>query len=979
MIRLLIGVVAAGVIGAGTYFTNSRGSSNTITEGYASESAREDNWVDSVYNSMTDEQRLGQLFMVAAYPQRDAAHETNLKNIIQQYNIGGLIFFKGNPTKIAQLSNKYQAAARTPLMMAIDGEWGISMRVDSTVRYPYQLMLGAIKDNTLIYEFGTRVAQECKRIGLHINFAPVADVNNNINNPVINYRSFGENRQNVTAKCFQYMMGMQDNNIMACAKHFPGHGDTDVDSHQDLPVIRVDRTRLDSLELYPFRNLIQHNVQSAMIAHLSVPALDDTPNLPTTLSKKVVTDLLKKELGFRGLVFTDAIDMKGVTKFFPNGLADAKALVAGIDVVLMPQDLPAAYTEIKAAIERGEITWAELNARERKVLHAKFKLGLNRYRPVKTLNIYNDLNSPAAKALREKLIVNALTLVKNNDGLVPFKRTDTLDLANIAIGVGSRTTFQTACANFAPSKEFYVQLDIPAAKAKGIVDQVRKKDAVIVSLNNLSQKAAKNYNITPATQAFIADLAKVTRVILVDFGNPYALRNFPNINNVVVCYDDDTFIQRATAQALFGAAPFKGIMPVTALPEYSFGMGVETANFRMPYALPADVGMSETILNQIDGIAEMCIKQKAAPGCAVLVAREGKIVFQRSYGTHTYDAAADSTLPSDVFDMASVTKIASTTMAVMHLYDEGKLDLDAHLGDYLPELKNTNKNDLVIRDVLTHQAGLISWIPFYTSTLDKTKHPDKKLYSNQPSAEFSIKVSDHLYMKTSYRDTIYQRIFDSKLRTKRDYEYSDLGLILTKLVVERISGKPLDVYMNEVFYEPMGLYNTGYNPLTHIPLARCVPTEEDNYFRYETIQGYVHDMGAAQLGGVSGHAGLFTTVNELATLEQMLMNGGTFNGVQYLNPATILEFTSYRNSAFSRRGVGFDKPDVRGGVNVSSACSEATFGHTGFTGICVWTDPAKQLIYVFCSNRTYPDMNNKKLQHLDIRTKIQDIVYAAIL
>lgn len=946
------------------------------------QSREETRWVDSVYNSLSDREKIGQLFMLPAYPIQGDSDKYKVSSIIEKYKIGGLIMFKGDAYQLASLTNYYQGVSKTKLMVSIDGEWGIGMRVDNIMKYPRQLMLGAIQDNTLLYEMGKEVAEQCRRIGVHVNFAPVVDVNNNANNPVINDRSFGENRQNVSGKAFQYMLGMQDGDIIACAKHFPGHGDTETDSHKDLPVINQTSTRMDSMELYPFKVMIQHGIKSIMTGHLNIPSIDDTPNQPSTLSVKTVKELLKKTLGFKGLVFTDAMSMQGVAKYYKNGQAEVKALAAGNDVILMPSNIDETFAAVEAAITSGELNRDDLNQRVKKILHAKFKIGLNKYSPVSLDNLDADLRQNKSIALRQRLVESSLTLVKNKSELLPIKRMDTLNISSLALGSETINVFQRELLKYTGLACYNAPLDIPAVRQAEFLGKFSKKDYLILSLHGMTRKPDKNFGLTATTIDFIQRISVQTNVVLVIHGNPYCLKNFESNDWLLCAYEEDDMIQKASAQAIFGSVGCSGRLPITAAPSLPFGTGFDTNAFRLPYSEPESMGISSYALDKIDSIAEICISKKAAPGLQVLVAKDGKIIFHRAYGNHTYDNGV-SVKTTNLYDLASVTKICCTTLCVMKLYEDGKLDLDKTIGDYIPELNQTNKGGLKIRNLLLHQAGLVAWIPFYQNTLNAAKKPDSKYYRYSPEEGYTVPVCNNFYMENKYVDTIWQRIYDSPLRGSTDYLYSDLSLLLTMKVVEKIAGKSLDQYADETFYKPMGLVYTGFNPYKRFDAYHVVPTEEDNYFRFQTIQGYVHDMGSAQLGGVAGHAGLFSTAQEIAAIMNMLISDGKHEGKQYLKPETINMFTRYYNTSASRRGIGFDKPEVNcanncGSCNTSCKCSPNTFGHTGFTGICTWADPDLHLVYVFLSNRTYPDMNNKKLQSLDIRSKIQDIIYKAV-
>lgn len=946
--------------------------------------AKEEAWIEAQWAKLkTENQKLGQLFMTAVYPNNGEADEKRVRLAIDSYHVGGLIPFKGTPTRTAALLNRYQSFADIPLLVAIDGEWGVSMRMDSVEKFPRQLLLGAIQDNSLLYDMGKEFARQCRRLGVHINFAPVVDVNNNPNNPVIYDRSFGESRENVAAKAYQYVRGMQDNNVMACAKHFPGHGDTDADSHHELPVIRHDMRRLDSIELFPFRNLIQHGIQSVMVAHLHIPAIDTTPNLPITLSKNGIQKLLKDSLGFEGLVFTDAMNMQGVAKHWPSGKADALSLAAGTDMLLMTQDIPAALREIKVFIKEGKISWEEIERRVRKILRAKYRLGLHSYQPAPLANLTQDLNTMDALLLKERLVANALTLVQDSARYIPIAQTRNAKIATLAINSGRKNPFQYELDKYGIKNHNFVGASITGSNYTRLMTELSKMETVIITLERTGKLAVDDFGISASVRQFVDELRQKTRVVMIVFGTPYCLHFFEKTQVLIAAYNDEDLTQRLAAEALLGGMPFKGRLPVGASAKLTYKTGMDSDKYRMAYCLyPEEVGLNSEKLKKIDQIVQEGIRQGAFPGCQVLVAKDGKIAFHKAYGYHTANKRRRVEL-DDIYDLASVTKIAAATVSLMKLYEQGKLDIQKTMGDYLPDLRGTNKEKLVISDVLAHQAGLKPWIPFYTKTLDANKRPMDMYYQSQSKGEYCIRVADGMYFCQGAVDTVvWQRIYDSELGDKT-YKYSDLGFYLFAPMVKHITGKSLDQYAMETFYRPMGLEYIGYNPLNWgVPRARIVPTEQDDYFRYREVQGDVHDMGAAMIGGVSGHAGLFATATDLAAILQMLVDGGVYNNRRYLEAETVEKFIAQYTPS-SRRALGFDRKEKgetsTESVNVAYQASDKTFGHLGFTGIGAWADPETKIVYLFLSNRTHPDSENNKLNKLATRPKVHEAIYEALV
>ncbi len=941
-------------------------------------------WVDSVFNTMTDDERLGQLLWIRAHSNWDESRYAQIEHLIREYHLGGLTFFQGNPAEQVKLINRYQAAAKIPLIISMDAEWGLGMRFkEHAMSFPRQLTLGAIQDNTLIYEMGAEIARQCRRVGVHINFAPVVDVNNNPNNPVINTRSFGENRINVAAKAYMYMKGMEDHGVIACAKHFPGHGDTDVDSHKDLPVIRHDWARLDSIELFPFRILLEQGISSVMVAHLHVPALDSTPNLPTTLSRKVVTQLLRNELGYQGLIMTDALGMKGVTKHFQPGEVEAMALWAGNDVLLLPQDVPAAFEAIKKYIAQGKLSWQRIYSSTKKVLYAKYRMGLTHFDPIPEKGLARDLFRPEAMALKRKLIRAALTLVRNDEQLVPLDNIEHGQIATLALGASDTTLWQQRLLEYNPNIAIWIHpLEVSNRAIKLISASLRPFDTLVVGLHNLkTTPSGGNYGLpNSALQLLHALQVEGKKIVLINFGNPYLLRHFDQFSTVIQAYEDDEDVHDIAAQGLVGVFGFKGKLPITASPKAQYGQGISTQPLlRLGWALPEEVGLHSDTLALIDTLMQLAIDSGATPGGVVLVARKGHIVWHKAYGFHT-DKRKRPTHIDDLFDLASVTKVMASTLSLMKLYEERHLDIDSPLSKYLPQADTTNKADIVIRDMLHHRARLKPWIPFYLETLDDQGQPSKKYYRDQPDSIYSIEVARNLYLHRGYVDTIWSRIYRSELLDTVAYKYSDLAFYFANALVQRLTGMQVDQFAERHFYHPLGLRRIAFNPLKRFAKEEIVPTENDTYFRYQILQGYVHDMGAAMLGGISGHAGLFASAKDLAIVAQMLLQKGYYAGHRLLKSQTIETFT-HRCPSCTRRGLGFDmrQTDTTQSLNMAPLASTLTFGHLGFTGTAVWIDPAWEIVFVFLSNRVWPTMENKKLIDLDIRPRVHEVAYRALM
>jgi len=947
--------------------------------------SQEDQWVDSVYQSMNLDEKIGQLFMIRAHSNLGPDHVRSVTQQIEKYKVGGLCFFQGTPARQIELVNQYQSISEVPLFISMDAEWGPAMRLkEHAISFPRQLTLGAIQNNELIYNLGVEVARELKLIGVNMNFAPVVDINNNPRNPVINDRSFGEDKYNVTAKSYMYVKGMQDNGILACAKHFPGHGDTDVDSHVALPVIRHDLERLKDIELYPFSALAKTGLASIMVAHLNIPALDDQDKIPSSLSYKTITTLLKDSMGFDGLIITDALEMKAVSANWPDGIVELKAFQAGNDILLLPNNLPLAIQNLKQAVTNNVISRERLAESVKKILRYKYRIGLNHQPPpLPGENIEQKLITDSAVLLKEELIRAATTLVRDESSYVPLNGGK--NIVSLALGAKAGNPFQTELTRFSNAQLYQSNGPQATGELLKTFSTEKNKSIFIISLHDMSIHASKSFGLSKIEVEQINLFSKKHPVILVVFGSPYSLTYFDNVKTVAVGYNEDNYTQTNLAQALFGKKEFQGRLPVTASPISTYNQGITTSRVKvLQYGLPESVGIDGKLLNkEVDSIVQAALFEEAMPGCEILVVKNNQIILQKTYGYHTYDRQKPVER-YDIYDLASVTKVVAGTAAVMKLYEEGKISLDDPISNYLPQAKGTNKANLTLRNIMAHRAGLKPWIPFYTATLtqDKSRRPSPVYYRHQRSEAFPHEVTSNLFLRADYPDTIFQIILDSPLLRSNSYKYSDLGFYLVARIVQEITGKKLDEYVREQVYEPLGMTNTSFQPYKHFPMEKIVPTEEDTYFRHGTIQGFVHDMGAAMMDGVSGHAGLFSDCHDLAIFFQMMINEGRYGDKEIFRPSTIREFTT-RHPLETRRAIGFDMKSLNVSddkCNIAPLASPYTFGHYGFTGTAVWADPANELVYVFLSNRTFPNYPNRPnlLSLHNYRSKIQNAIYVSM-
>lgn len=961
--------------------------------------AKMNHWVDSVFDAMSYDERIGQLFMVIAEPKSDNRNMQRLLRYVNEIKIGGILFHKGNPVTQAEVTNRLQKASRVPMFVSLDGEWGLSMRLSGTTRFPKNMMLGAIEDNKLITEYGKEVARQCKELGIQINFAPDIDVNSNTDNPVIGLRSFGENPVAVADKGLAYARGLEGEGIISVSKHFPGHGDTAEDSHNTLPSVHHDRARLDSVELYPFRRYIYDGYAGVMTGHLYVPALDKTRNLPSSLSRPIVTGLLKEELGFRGLCFTDALAMKGATTSKSDN-PSVKALLAGNDILLAPAAPINDFTAVKEAIDEGILNIEDIEAKCIKILQYKYITGLNKYSPIEVKGLSKRLNSPHAAWLAAKLNAEAITLLKNEADMVPLRQLDKKKIAALSIGSPVGNDFQKMLGRYDSVACFSISRNSTATQVQQVYRQLEKYDVIICSIHTVR---------IPESQQ-LRTLATKKDLVYAFFTLPYFCKDYKNsiqkAKAVVMGYEATPLAQEYAAQLIFGGIPAKGKLPVTIPGLYYAGTGLFTEKTRLGYHEPEEAGANPIRLDVIDSIVEEGLEKKAYPGCQVLVAKDGMVIYDKSFGYFDY-SERQPVRENSVYDLASASKAAGTLLAVMKAYDEKKFTLNNKISEYIPELKDSNKKDLNIKEMLYHQSGVVSTINFYLNAIDKDSykgslysreknatHPvrfDAKtfvrndfkylpdLVSDKKKPGFTTEVARNFYLHDSFKDSIMQEIKDSRLGTRGKYVYSCVNFILLKMMVENQMKQPMDQLLHNDFYSRLGARHTTYNPLKVMDTLQIVPTEDDRFVRRQLIRGYVHDEAAAFQGGVSGNAGLFSNANDLAKVLQLFLNQGKYGNEQYLSAETCRLFTQSK-SPTSRRGLGFDKPAV--GSHKGSPCSSLTppsvYGHTGFTGTCFWVDPTNQLLYIFLCNRVNPSRANSKLSALDIRTRIQDAIYKSI-
>lgn len=963
----------------------------------AADKVKMNQWVDSVFDALSLDQRIGQLFMVIADPASNTRNMTRLLTYVNEQKIGGILYQKGDPVTQATVTNRLQEAARVPLFVALDGEWGLSMRLYGTPRFPRNMMLGAIEDISLLRAYGEEVGRQCREMGIHINFAPVLDVNSNTGNPVIGLRSFGESPQAVAERGSAYAAGLESAGILSVAKHFPGHGDTSEDSHLTLPSVYHDRPRLDSTELPSFRRYISDGFAGIMTGHLFVPALCKRSGVPTSLSREVVTSLLQDELGFRGLRFTDALTMKGASEAVKDTNICVMALLAGNDILLAPAAPATDFEAVKTAVLNGTLDVRDIEARCIKILQYKYIAGLSNYRPVNVQDLRNRLSTSHAAYLVNRLNAEGLTLLKNDNEAIPVRNLAKRKIAALAIGDNAGNPFQSMLNRYDTVACFTITRNSTPSEIAKVYKALNNYDLILCSI----------HTVRIPENDVLRRLTSTKETLFTFFTPPYFCKEYAvslaNAKGLIIGYENTQAAQEYAAQLLFGGIGAKGKLPVTISDMYFAESGLYTDAVRLGYQEPEAVGLNSDRLSEIDTIVNEGLRAKAYPGCQVLVAKDGQIIYNKSFGYYMYDSIQHVTERA-VYDLASSSKAAGTVTAVMKAYEKQGFNLNSRASEFVPVLLNSNKKDTRIRELLYHESGIVSTINFYTSAIDSTTfrgslysskkdaaHPRRfdagsfvnttfryrtDLVSDTLRPDFTTQVARNFYLRSTFRDIIMNSIARSPLGTKGKYLYSCINFILLQQVAEQQMGMPLDHILGQYFTAGLGAGTIMYNPLRKIDSLWIVPTEDDFFVRRQLLRGYVHDEAAAFMGGVSGNAGLFSNAGDLAKLLQMLLNGGTYGGETYLQRETVRLFTQSK-SPNSHRGLGYDKPRPEN-PDISSCgilAPRSVYGHTGYTGTCFWIDPDNRLIYIFLSNRVNPTRINNALSAMNIRTRIQDAIY----
>lgn len=948
-------------------------------------------WVDATYLKMSPQERISQIMIMAISPNRVDESKMLVERYVENFKVGGLIFESSDIPTQANITNYAQSLSSIPLMIALDAEWGLTMRMKDAPVFPRNLFLGGVNDDKLIYEYGKEVARECQLMGVHVNFAPVLDVLDR-EGAVVGSRSFGYSPEVVARHGVAFAKGLEDGGVLSTAKHFPGHGSTTADSHKELPLLDKSFKEMRMFDLVPFDSYVKAGLGGMLTAHIDVTFFDDGTT-PCSMSNACVEGLLKRDLGFEGLIFTDALDMEGA-KSIP-GDPCVNAILAGNDVLLMPRDIEASIDTMMKAIEDGIISWHDIETRCKKMLRYKYALGIidNAKTPIDVNKVSSQINTQYAQDLNRRLIAAAVTVAVNKNNVLPVKNVES-NIQVLSLGVGDM--FQKRCSSYANIQSCNSPLAINTNKSQLII---AIGDEAYISEAIAAAKRSKH-----VTVVVLDSPEKITH---------YAdLLTYSNVDAAVLGYGNDEVWQDYAAQTVFGGSPADGVLPVTVKSKANnkvlrAGDGVKYTATRLGYTLPVEVGFNDKLLSKIDSICNYGISQKAFPGCQVMVVRHGKVVVDRSYGEINFDSGIPVT-DNTLFGLASVSKASGTLSGIMKLYDEGKIKLDEPASKYIAGLRDTDKSDLTFRQLLYHETGmqpsLSMWDMMFDSTTYSgdliTKNPTdvntikvmKNAYGNkdaklrtdilatEPSKDFNIAIADGIYGGKVTYDSIMTRIYHSKLRPNKNYCYSCLNFCLLANALQNITHTDLDAYVDKNIFGKLGSYHTTYRPLNKYPPEQIAYTEVDTYLRKQHVHGYVHDELAAFSGGVQGNAGLFSNANDLAKLFQMWLNGGEYGGVTYYKESTVDTFLKSK-SPNSHRGLGFDKPNLKN-KDASSTCDEATaetVGHTGFTGTCYWIDPKNDMIYIFLSNRVCPTRDNPAFSRVSARSHIHTLLYNSIV
>jgi beta-N-acetylhexosaminidase len=928
---------------------------------------QKNHWIDSVFQTLNTQEKIGQLFMISADAYTTPESLEELSDQVRSYRPGGILITRGGPKSHAQLINKLQLESFVPMLVGIHGEWGMGQSLDSVMKFQKPLLMGAASAD-LSFELGKEIAQQMSTLGIHINFAPNGDFDLQSTDFPNSLRYFSDQSLRATERAISFTKGLQIGGVLACAKHLPIGNNTQQTLKKDTAQF-LNLNPIDSIGLAVFQALSEAGVDGILTSHLHIKPVNDK----ATITQLFASDILRNNLHFKGLIFGEIPFIQKIAGDQPDGEIEKLALEMGHDMLINPDDLGDAIKKISRAVRRDDALETRLNDAVRKILEAKYNAGLVKLSTVNTDNLVSRINSPSAKLLKHQLAEESVTLLFNNKNSIPISILEGKKFASISIGKEERNEFTQYLSKYANVKHFPLRQFSDTLELK---NNLAGADVIVVGIFPFSSSIIQN--IIP----FIRKIASKKEVIICHFGNPEEIKYLEGFPTVLAGYTDEDWIPKITAQIVFGGLPAQGSLPFTISNTFKEGQGFPTiALNRFSYSLPEAAGFDSKTLEQINAIAREAIDSGATPGSSILVARGGKVIYEYANGWLTYENKVAVT-EQTIYDLASVTKVSATLQTVMFMHEKGLIDVNKKAAVYLPELKDSNKKDFTIKDILTHQAGLWPFLPFWAETV-KNGSLLPEYYGSQANNEYPFPVADGVFASKAMKDSLWSWIIKAKIREKPprtvyDYRYSDMGFYILQRLAEKMLNQPIEDFLDQNIYEPLGAYTLGYLPLQKFPINEIAPTEDDKLFRKKLLVGYVHDQGAAMHGNIAGHAGLFGNANDLAKLGQMLLQKGSFGGQQFYKPETIELFIGKQYET-SRRGLGWDKPTASDWAGPTTMyASNQTFGHTGFTGTCIWVDPAFDLVFIYLSNRVHPDMTNNKLLNANIRPRIQEVVYKAI-
>ncbi len=921
-------------------------------------------WVDSVFQTLSTQEKIGQLFIIPINTHSDGS---KAEQIIKSYKPGGVFITQGGPISHVTQLNKLQKLSAVPMLVSVEAEWGLAQTLDSVPTFQKPLTLGAVTSTELVKNLGLEVARQMNVLGIHLNLAPHADFVATLPEYPLSLNYFSDNPKRAGEKAIAFVQGLQEGNVLAAAKHGHRYYASALKLAKDAAPSAL-FGEIDTVGLQLFKTLSDAGVDAILTSHIHL----SNENAPTEPADLFVSEVLRTKLNFKGLIIGELKQLNGIIGK-PDGELEKIAFQMGHDMLIGPGDFSDAVKTMARAIKKDDLLEKQLDETVRKILTAKYRAGLNTYQPASTDNLLTKLHSPNTLLLKHQLAEASVTLVKNENQTVPIALLEGKTFASLSLGKSPSTEFANYLDKYARFKHIEW---LPTSVEEEIYHQLRDAQVIVVALYFNGVK------LSEGQLEFLNTLAKEKEVIVCNFGDPRTLNTFTNFPTILTAYSHEDWSTKIAAQLIFGGLPAQGQLPLTLNELWPTGTGISTEpTNRFAYSLPEAAGLDSKTLAQIDDIVREAIDSGATPGSHVLVARKGKVVFEKSYGWHTYENQIPVT-DKTIYDLASVTKVSATLQTVMFMQEKGLIDINKKASVYLPELKKSNKKDFTLKDILTHQAGLWPFLPFWAETV-KEGSPLTTYYNYESNIDYPFPVADSLFASKAMKDSLWNwivkaRIREKPARTVYDYRYSDMGFYILQHLAEKILNQPMEDFLDQNFYEPLGAYTLGYLPLTKFPPEQIAPTEDDKLFRKKLLTGYVHDQGAAMHGNIAGHAGLFGNANDLAKLGQMLLQSGSYGGQQFFKPETVNLFTAKQYET-SRRGLGWDKPtlsDWNGPTTLYA--SGKTFGHTGFTGTCIWVDPEFDLVFIFLSNRVHPDMTNNKLLNANIRPRVQEVIYKAI-